>query len=149
MTQHRFPVAQMLAFTREALIACGVPAAEAEIGAKQMIEADLTGFDAHGIFRLSAYCATLQSGRINPKANIKVVQRAPATALVDGDNGMGHLVMTFATNLAIELARNSGIGWVGVRKSNHAGAAGVYAEMPVAHNMVGIYSAVSTANHMA
>jgi LDH2 family malate/lactate/ureidoglycolate dehydrogenase len=62
---------------------------------------------------------------------------------------MGHLVITYAANLAIELARESGIGWVGVHSSNHAGAAGVYAEMPVAHNMVGIYAAVSTANHMA
>ena len=62
---------------------------------------------------------------------------------------MGHLVMTYAANLAVELARESGIGWVGVRRSNHAGAAGVYAEMPVAHDMVGIYAAVSTANHMA
>jgi LDH2 family malate/lactate/ureidoglycolate dehydrogenase len=149
MSGSRFPVAAMLAFTREALAASGVPAADAAIAAKAMIEADLTGFDAHGIFRLSAYCDTLKSGRVNPKANIRIVQRAPATALIDGDDGIGHLVMTYAANLAIELARASGIGWVGARRSNHAGAAGVYAEMPVAHNMVGIYAAVSTANHMA
>src|SRR5262249_26299303 len=85
---------------------------------------------------------------VKPKANIKVLQRAPSTALVDGDDGIGHLVMTYATNLAIELAGESGIGWVGVRNSNHAGAAGIYAEMPVAHGMVGIYAAVSTINHM-
>ena len=149
MSQSRIPVAAMLAFTRDAIAACGVPDADAAIAAKQMIEADLTGFDAHGIFRLKSYCETLQSGRVNPKANIKIVQRSPATALVDGDNAMGHLVITYAANLAIELAKASGIGWVGVRRSNHAGAAGVYAEMPVAHNMVGIYAAVSTANHMA
>jgi len=62
---------------------------------------------------------------------------------------MGHLVMSYAAKLAVEIARESGIGWVGARHSNHAGAAGVYAEMPVAHNMVGVYAAVSTANHMA
>ena len=49
---------------------------------------------------------TLKSGRVNPKANIKVLQRSPATALVDGDNGIGHLVMTYAANLAVELARD-------------------------------------------
>ena len=81
--------------------------------------------------------------------DIKVVQRAPATALIDGDNGMGHLVVTHATDLAIELAREAGIGWVGIRRSNHAGAAGIYAEMPVAHNMIGLYAAVSSGNHMA
>jgi LDH2 family malate/lactate/ureidoglycolate dehydrogenase len=145
----RIPVAAMVAFTRDALAAAGLSGPDAEIAAKAMIEADVTGFDAHGIFRLSSYVDTLRSGRVNPQAEIKVVQRAPATALVDGDNGMGHLVMTYAANLAVELARGSGIGWVGVRRSNHAGAAGIYAEIPLAHGMVGIYAAVSTANHMA
>jgi LDH2 family malate/lactate/ureidoglycolate dehydrogenase len=145
----RFSIAAMTAFTRDALLACGVPAADADIVAKAMIEADLTGFDAHGIFRLKTYVDNLKSNRINPKADIKVLQRAPATALIDGDNGIGHLVMTQAANLAVELARASGIGWVGARNSNHAGAAGIYAESPVTQGMVGIYAAVSTANHMA
>lgn len=144
----RYPVAAMLAFTRDALAACGVPDADAAVAAKAMIEADITGFDAHGIFRLGMYVTSLKSGRVNPKANIKPLQRSPGTALVDGDNGIGHLVMTYSANLAVELARQSGVGWVGARNSNHAGAAGTYAEIPVAHGMVGIYAAVSTANHM-
>ena len=149
MSNTRYPVAALLAFSRDALVACGVPEADAAIAAKQMTEADITGFDAHGIFRLGFYCNTLKSGRCNPKANIRTVQRSAATALVDGDDGIGHLVMTYAANLAMELARESGIGWVGARRSNHAGAAGIYAEMPTKQNMVGIYAAVSTANHMA
>ena len=145
----RFPIAALVGFTRDALLAHGVPGADAEIAAKQMIEADLTGFDAHGIVRLGLYCKWLESGRVKPKPNIKVLQRSAATALVDGDDGIGHLVMTYAMNLAIELARTSGVGWVGARNSNHAGAAGIYPEMAVAHGMVGIYAAVSTLNHMA
>jgi L-2-hydroxycarboxylate dehydrogenase (NAD+) len=145
----RYPVAAMIAFARDALAACGVPDADAAVAAKAMIEADVTGFDNHGIFRLGWYVKCLKSGRVNAKANIKPLERSPATALVDGDNGIGHLVMTYAANLAVELARQSGIGWVGARNSNHAGAAGIYAEIPVTQNMVGIYSAVSTANHMA
>jgi LDH2 family malate/lactate/ureidoglycolate dehydrogenase len=143
-----YAIPAMIAFTRDAFLAAGVPEADAAIVAKQFIEADLTGFDAHGIFRLAPYVAQLKSGRVKAKADIKVLQRAPSTALVDGDDGIGHLVMTYATNLAIDLARQTGIGWVGVRNSNHAGAAGTYAEMPVAHGMVGIYAAVSTVNHM-
>jgi LDH2 family malate/lactate/ureidoglycolate dehydrogenase len=114
-----------------------------------MIEADLTGADAHGIFRLAQYVNVLRDGRINPKPQMKALQRGRATALVDGDNGMGHLVMTYAANLAVELARESGVGWVGARRSNHAGAAGVYAAIPLRHGMIGIYGAVSSANHMA
>jgi L-2-hydroxycarboxylate dehydrogenase (NAD+) len=78
-----------------------------------------------------------------------VTKSAPATALVDGDNGMGHLVMTRAANEAIAMARETGVAWVGVRRSNHAGPAGLYAEMPTAHGMIGFYAAVANANHMA
>jgi L-2-hydroxycarboxylate dehydrogenase (NAD+) len=147
--QRRYPVKDLLAFARDAIAACGVPTADAAIVAGAMIEADLVGADAHGIFRLAQYVRNLQSGRINTKAKIGVVQRSPATALIDGDNGLGHLVMSYAANLAVEIARDSGVAWVGVRRSNHAGAAGVYATIPLAHGMVGIYAAVSSANHMA
>lgn len=149
MADNRISIAAMIAFCRDALMACGVPQADAELAAKQMIEADLTGFDAHGIVRLGLYVGWLKSGRVNPKAKIKTLRRSPATALVDGDDGIGHLVMTYAMNLAIELAKESGVGWVGARNSNHAGAAGIYPEMALAHGMIGIYAAVSTLNHMA
>src|SRR5436190_13262570 len=149
MADGQVSIAALIAFSRDALLACGVPPTDADIAARRMTEADITGFDAHGIFRLSAYCRTLQNGRINPKAKIKVLQRSPATALVDGDDGIGHLVMTYATNLAIELAKVSGVGWVGTRNSNHAGAAGIYPAMVADQGMVGIYAAVSTMNHMA
>jgi LDH2 family malate/lactate/ureidoglycolate dehydrogenase len=78
-----------------------------------------------------------------------VIARGPAPALIDGDNGMGHLVMTFATNTAVEIAREAGIGWVGTRRSNHAGAGSTYAAIPLAHGMIGIYAAVSGSNFMA
>jgi L-2-hydroxycarboxylate dehydrogenase (NAD+) len=149
MADGRISIAAMIAFSRDALLAYGLPVADAELAAKQIIEANLTGFDGHGILRLNDYCRALKSGRINPKANIKVLTRSPSTALVDGDNGIGHLVMTYSMNLAIELARSSGVGWVGARMSNHAGAAGIYAEMAAKQGMIGIYAAVSTLNHMA
>ena len=62
---------------------------------------------------------------------------------------MGHVVMTHAARLAVELARASGVGWVGARRSNHAGAGAIYAAIPVEHDMVGIYGAASSVNHMA
>jgi L-2-hydroxycarboxylate dehydrogenase (NAD+) len=148
-TERRIPVAAMLAFTQEAFRACGLPEADADIVAKAVIEADLTGSDAHGIFRLAQYVRWLRENRINPRPGIKTITTGPATALVDGDNGMGHLVMSHAANVAVELARASGVAWVGARRSNHAGAAGVYAAIPLQHGMIGIYGAASSANHMA
>ncbi|HWP25565.1 MAG TPA: Ldh family oxidoreductase [Xanthobacteraceae bacterium] len=149
MSEIRFPAEVLLAFAREALVSCGMPEGDAGTVAQAIIEADLVGADAHGIFRLPQYVRNLQSGRINPKARISILQRSPATALLDGDNGMGHLVMTHAAELAVKLAREAGVGWVGARRSNHAGAAGVYAAMMLGHGMVGLYAAVSSANHMA
>jgi L-2-hydroxycarboxylate dehydrogenase (NAD+) len=148
-TLSRVPAAAMQGFMTDALHACGLPPPDAAIVAGAMLDADLSGSDAHGIFRLPGYVRTLKRGHINVRADIRVVERGPATALVDGDNGMGHLVMTYVANLAVELARESGIGWVGARRSNHAGAASTYAAIPLAHGMIGIYSAVSGSNFMA
>ena len=136
-------------FIRDALVTMGLSTADAAKTAELMTEADLTGADAHGVFRLPQYVRRLRGGGINPRPNITVKKSAAATAMVDGDNGMGHLVMARAAETAVELARDSGIGWVGAHRSNHAGAAGVYAALPLAHNMIGIYSVVASANHMA
>ena len=143
------PVAAMIALTTDAFVACGSPPADAAIVAERMIEADLTGVDTHGIMRLPQYVVYLQKGNINPRPDIRIAQRGPATAVVDGDNGMGHLVMSFAARTAVEMARESGVAWVGSRRSNHAGAGGVYAAIPLAHDMIGLYGAASSANHMA
>jgi LDH2 family malate/lactate/ureidoglycolate dehydrogenase len=145
----RVPAAAIQSFTTEAFCACGLPAADAAVTAGAMLDADLSGSDAHGIFRLPGYVRTLKRGHINARPDIRIIERGPATALVDGDNGMGHLVMTYVANKAVEIARASGIAWVGARRSNHAGAASTYAAIPLAHGMVGMYSAVSGSNFMA
>ena len=145
----RVPARAIAGFIADALAAVGLPPADAGKVAELMTEADLTGADAHGVFRLAQYVRRLRGGAVNPRPDIKVERTAPATALVDGDNGMGHLVMARAAETAVALARETGFAWVGARHSNHAGAAGVYAALPLAHGMVGIYSVVASANHMA
>src|SRR4051812_49758683 len=124
----------------DAFCACGLPEADAGIVAEAMPDADLSGSDAHGIFRLTGYVGLLRRGQINPRANIKVLERSPATALVDGDNGMGHLVMTYAANLSVEIAGEAGVAWIGVRRSHHSGAGSTHAPVPPPHGIVGIYS---------
>ena len=132
-----------------ALGAAGLPESDAAQVAALMTEADLIGADAHGVFRLPQYVRRIAGGAVNRTPVITVDRTAAATALVDGDNGMGHLVMARAASVAAELAAEAGVGWVGVRRSNHAGPASLYAALPLAHGMIGIYSAVASANHMA
>ena len=136
-------------FMARAFQAAGLSEADAAVVAELMAEADLVGADAHGVFRLPQYIRRIEGGAVNRRPNIVVDRTAAATALVDGDNGMGHLVMRRAAEVATDLAAESGVGWVGVRGSNHAGPASLYATMPLARGMIGIYSAVASANHMA
>jgi LDH2 family malate/lactate/ureidoglycolate dehydrogenase len=144
----RVAASAIASLIEDAMQAVGVPATDAAKIAELMLEADLSGADAHGVFRLPQYIRRIKAGGVNPKARIAVEKTAPATAIVDGDNGMGHLVMQRAADTAVELAKQNGVAWVGARRSNHAGAAGTYAAMALPHDMIGIYSAVANANHM-
>jgi LDH2 family malate/lactate/ureidoglycolate dehydrogenase len=145
----RAPADELRRFVAEAMRAVGLPENDAATVARLTSEADLTGADAHGVFRLPQYVRRINGGAVNTRPAIEARRTAPGTAIVDGDNGMGHLVMARAAETAVALAREAGVSWVAVRRSNHAGPAGIYAEMPAAAGMVGIYSVVASANHMA
>src|SRR6266566_2444163 len=144
----RVAPAALATFITRAFEAAGLPSADADILAGLMVEADLRGSDTHGVIRLPLYLRRLKAGGVKARPNIRIVQERPASALVDGDNGMGHLVMRFAAMTAIEKAKRAGIGWVGARMSNHAGPAALYAMMPLAHDMIGLYLAVGSNNHL-
>lgn len=135
-------------FITQCLSAVDLPEPDARAVAELMARADLIGADAHGVFRLPQYVKRIRSGGINVRPAISVEQERAATALVNGDNAMGHLVMKRAAEIAVEKAETAGIAWVGAHHSNHAGPASLYAEIPLRHNMVGLYVAVGSANHM-
>jgi LDH2 family malate/lactate/ureidoglycolate dehydrogenase len=139
---------QLQDFIARAFVAVGMPPADAVTVAQLMTEAELQGSDGHGAIRLAPYLKRIAAGGINLRPDIRVVEERAATALVDGDNGMGHLVMSRAAQLAAAKARNCGIGWVGSRFSNHAGPASLYARMALPHDMIGLYFAVGNANHL-
>lgn len=144
-----FPVKRLEAFCIEALSALGLPEKDAAICAARMLEADLLGVDTHGIFRINHYAQRIRLNALNLSPKIRNVRENAVTALVDGDNAMGHLVMNYATELAIEKARTAGLAWVGTFNGNHAGAGAVYSSMPLPHDMIGMYMTVANANHMA
>ena len=144
----RLPVATLAKFAEAAFIKTGVGAADAAKAAHFMLESDLAGQDGHGIFRLVQNITYLRAGKISAATAIRTVHEAPAAALIDGGNSLGHLVMARASEVAIEKARTQGSAWVGVRSSNHAGAASVWASQMLPHDMIGIYVAVGP-NFMA
>jgi L-2-hydroxycarboxylate dehydrogenase (NAD+) len=144
----RVPAERLAAFIFRAFAAAGVPADDAQSLADLMVEADLRGSDTHGVIRLPLYVRRLRAGGVNARPNIRVVSDRPSAALIDGDNGMGHLVMRRAAALATEKAKATGVGWVGARMSNHAGPAALYVTMPLKHDMIGLYFAVGSSNHL-
>ncbi len=125
-----------------------MPADDAGTIADLMAEADLNGSDGHGIFRLPGYVRRIKEGGLNLTPNIRIDEEKPGMALVNGDNAQGHLVMKYCAEVAIEKAKTQGVAWVGSHHSNHAGPANLYAKMPLAHDMIGLYVAVGNANHM-
>jgi LDH2 family malate/lactate/ureidoglycolate dehydrogenase len=135
-------------FIARALVAVGIPDEDSKKIARLMASADLQGSDGHGVIRLPQYVKRILAGGINKHPKIKAHSTAQAVSVVDGDNGMGHLVVSHAVELAIEKARTQGVAWVGTRNSNHAGPASLYATMPVKHDMIGLYFAVGNANHL-
>lgn len=139
---------QISAFIFAAMKAVGLPEDDARTVAELMAEADLQGSDGHGVIRVPVYIRRILGGAVNVKPQIRVIEERAATALIDGDNGMGHLVMKRAAELAMAKARNCGVAWVGSRYSNHAGPASLYARMPLAQDMVSLYFAVGNANHL-
>ena len=147
-TNTRIPAERLATFIARAFGAAGLPLADSETLAGLMVEADLRGSDTHGVIRLPLYVRRIRAGGVNAKPNIRVVSDRPSAALIDGDNGMGHLVMRRAAEIAIDKARTTGIGWVGARMSNHAGPAALYVTMPLRHDMIGLYFAVGSNNHL-
>ena len=148
MQTTRIPFVRLCNFIATAFEKTGLPASDARVMGELMAEADLQGSDGHGVIRLVPYIRRIKAGAVNLRPNITVVQERSAMALIDGDNGMGHLVMKRATELAISKAKIAGVAWVGSVHSNHAGPASLYARMPLAHDMLGLYFAVGNANHL-
>jgi L-2-hydroxycarboxylate dehydrogenase (NAD+) len=144
----RISAGALKAFITRAFRAVGIPDGDAAVLGDLITEADLRGSDTHGVIRMPNYCKRIKAGGVNARPNIRITEERASTALVDGDNGMGHLAMKLAAETAIAKARQTGIGWVGARMSNHAGPAALYATMPLAHDMIGLYFAVGSNNHL-
>lgn len=105
----------------------GTSEASLAAATRAMLHASRLGIDSHGVRLTDHYCRMLQGGRLNKSPNLVVDRRAPASAVVDGDDGLGHYAAYKAMEVACELAHETGIAAVGVRRSSHLGAAGAYA----------------------
>jgi len=123
---NRFPPERLHEFCRRVFESFGIAPADAAQAAEILIVADTRGIDTHGVARLKAYVDLMEAGRVNPKPKIRIVRDSPAAATVDGDNGLGMTVASWANKLAMDKADQVGAGWVSVCGTNHYGIAGYY-----------------------
>jgi LDH2 family malate/lactate/ureidoglycolate dehydrogenase len=126
-------------FMRDALVAAGVPEADARTVSEVLIESDKRGIDSHGIGRLKPiYIDRIRDGILDPVTRVEIVRERKTTAVLDGHNGMGHVVAKQAMAMAMAKAKAHGMGMTAVRNSTHYGIAGYYSLMATRAGLIGI-----------
>lgn len=116
----------------------GMTQDDAAYSAHSLVLTNLWGIDSHGVLRAAIYLERLGKRVVNPRPQIKTIRGGFALEVLDGDDGLGYIVGRAAMNRAIELAEKFNVSAVGVIKSNHFGAAALYARLAAERGMVGI-----------
>lgn len=126
-------------FMLEALMAAGVPRDDARTVTDVLLESDKRGIDSHGIGRLKPiYIDRIRDGILDPVTRVEILRDRKTTAVLDGHNGMGHVVAKQAMALAMAKAKAHGMGMTAVRNSTHYGIAGYYALMATQAGLIGL-----------
>ncbi|GFO19291.1 malate dehydrogenase [Plakobranchus ocellatus] len=131
-------VEEMRQFVVRAMLAVGTKKEHACDLADLLVAADYRGHFSHGLNRLDMYVHDIEVGVCVCDKEPTIVKETAATALVDGNNLLGPVVGKFCTDLAIKKAKETGVGWVTARASNHFGIAGWYAMRAMEHGMMGL-----------
>jgi len=111
---------------------------DALLASNVLQSADLRGIDSHGVARLSGYVRLWKANRINANAKPKIIHSTNTTATLDGDGGLGLTNASKAMDIAIEMAKEHGSGWVAIQNSNHFGIAAYHAMKALEHDMIGM-----------
>jgi L-2-hydroxycarboxylate dehydrogenase (NAD+) len=118
---------KMEQFMTDVFVGVGVPRDDAAICADILITSDKRGIDSHGIGRLKPiYYDRILDGIQEPVTNFEIVKETETTAVIDGHDGMGHVISKRAMQMAIDKAKKYGLGMTVVRNSTHYGIAGYY-----------------------
>jgi LDH2 family malate/lactate/ureidoglycolate dehydrogenase len=134
----RFRYEDLLRYCCSVLERLDIPPEDATKVAECLLEAELRDVGSHGVVRLPVYGKRIQAGVVKAKPAIAVQPRYASVAMVDGDNGLGPVVGCRAMDEAIDLADKAGFGFVGVRRSNHFGAAAFYVKRAIRRGSIGV-----------
>ncbi len=133
-------------FTKRVFVRLGLPEQDAVTETDTLMWANLRGVDSHGVVRIPWYVENTQNGIMNPTPDIRVTVETPAIALIEADRAFGPVVTNQAADMAVEKAREVGIGWILVRNHTHQGTMGQYVQRIANHDMVGMIFVCSRPN---
>lgn len=125
-------------FSEQVFMKLGVPAKDARVVTDVLVLADLRGIESHGVARLPRYVNGIRQGFMKARDESRVVKETKATALIDGGTSLGQVVGKRGMELAIKKAKDTAVGVVAVRNSNHYGIAGYYTLMALEQNFIGV-----------
>jgi LDH2 family malate/lactate/ureidoglycolate dehydrogenase len=129
----------MSATVTDIFLKLGMSKEDAAQSADVLVYADVRGIESHGVSNmLRRYVESLKTDGINPKPNVRIVREMNAAATIDCDGGHGLVVGPMAMNMAIERAKEHGIGSVTAMNGRHFGACAYHAAMALEHNMIGV-----------
>lgn len=120
------------------LIKYGVREHDAQIATEVLIEGNLRNYVHHGVDRIFQILEGLKQKTIDPQANSKVLVDLVGISVLDGNYGLGYSLGKYAMELAVEKAKNTGVGVVGVINSSHLGILAYYSEIASTRGCIGV-----------
>ena len=132
------PVDDLRGFVFDIYNSVPIPTEDARLVADLLIDTELRGVVSHGVMQVERYVRSYQDGRMNPRPEIKVLNEGPVTAALSGDGGLGMIVATRAMGMAIDKAKEVGVGVVTTTYHDHVGSSGKYVRMALREDLIGI-----------
>jgi ureidoglycolate dehydrogenase (NAD+) len=134
----RVPLDALEAWCAVAMRKSGLGESDAGRAADVFVSADALGIHSHGTRQIRGLMRNVRNGRIDPKARPRIEVDLAAAAIVDGQNAMPTSCAIEGMELAMRKAASCGIGYVGVKRSNHIGALSYYSLMAARRGMIGV-----------
>lgn len=116
----------------------GLPEEQADEVANHLVYADLSGVHSHGAVRVEYYAERLDKGGVTLNPQLSFEKTGPSTGIYHGDNGQGHYVANLAVQPTIDMARESGVAVVGIKKVSHTGTLSYYVRQLAAQGLIGM-----------
>ena len=133
------PASELIASVATILIAAGSSEKEANTVASNLVMANLSGHDSHGVGMISRYIAAVLEGGLKPNTSVKTVLDLGHMLTLDGQRGYGQVIGEQAMQLGIERAKQHGSCIMTLANAHHIGRIGHWAEMATAQNLVSIH----------